>query len=987
MNRNNNRHLNYKKEKGAISLFVVLSMLFFIVFVVGSYTMISRKSQQQAESNAELKNAYVRDGKEQYDAIVGDSGNVIPIRNKQDFYKIGTGAEIIDTNTGFSYIATPNAEYSIKSTISIPMEEIAGFKGDATDNYKFKDFTIFGKTDTSDTNEYKVDCEPGADIVYTLNGEIYKLVVYSSSGNKTAPTSNYSYLDNEFYIYKDTAEFSAEPHEYLLYLSDNTGTFKELKADENFFGHDVYGGVPSSSSLNGMDKISKSYFLFVKYEKSSAVIGKYLSDVVNVGDYVNYRLDYSSLLTDPNAADAKTGWRVVSKEYDKTKNKYIIKLISEGAPIKYSATGTNGSDDITNFDKAVYDEFESTVFTAEKNGVTVKGEFFKNAYADSIQSLNYQTLSMAITEDPSVDYIEKLGKKIEDTDIREYNGNTLIGYKYNVDSQKITKKGLLDIDKSYWIGKVSTNTNDIHYVKYETNANKKNSITKLGTSSSTFGIRPVVTLIDNIIVIANDDGKAGTGTKENPYNIKISNKHVSGASVGDYVVYTSDTTSKYNYSNVKVRRDDGVERTSSLTGWRILDIADDGTIRLISAGVPLLYSLKDNKGQEKTADVIKEELINNFKQTDFTSSTGTTVKGDFLLNPEYASDIATLSYQDLSYAVYDNEDYIKVSENEKWITDNAEFSEANKKNTIADANFKKVINDWTNRKTNLFTVGTDYIITNDATKAFVFQNKDDKNDANLTTVNKWNHSLNANSKVGLRVVVTLKKTTKFLTGTGTKLDPYVLSANVTGDMAPFKVGDYVTYTGIASYINVSSLSDSGGKNVTQTGWRVLSYNSSTKSLRLVSAGVPYYATAFNLPSITAKDYATYIKQLQFGNLDIKDAAGNKLNASNSLMTKDTRIKAVEALDYDQYCNLIKLYNNREISKDMIYLNQYYWLGSYYEYKVKDVVGYRLRYVTTSADSSLAEQKTYGIRPVIELKTGFTVEAHSGTASDPHVLKY
>ena len=60
-------------------------------------------------------------------------------------------------------------------------------------------------------------------------------------------------------------------------------------------------------------------------------------------------------------------------------------------------------------------------------------------------------------------------------------------------------------------------------------------------------------------------------------------------------------------------------------------------------------------------------------------------------------------------------------------------------------------------------------------------------------------------------VTTLKKTTKFLTGTGTKLDPYVLSANVTGDMAPFKVGDYVTYTGIASYINVSSLSDSGGK--------------------------------------------------------------------------------------------------------------------------------------------------------------------------------
>ena len=985
MNRKNNRHLNYKKEKGAISLFVVLAMLFFIVFVVGSYTMISRKSQQQAESNAELKNAYVRDGEEQYDSIVGVTDNVIPIRNKQDFYKIGSGAEIIDSNTGLSYIATPEAEYSIKSTISIPIEEIAGFKGDATDDYRFKDFVVYGKTDTTDSNKYKVDCESNANIVYTLNGEIYKLLVYSATGNDTDPNSDYSYLESELYIYKDTAEFSAEPHEYLIYISNDSGKFEELRAEDgeeekkqNFFVHDVYGGVPTLSSLNGMDEIKKSYFVFVKYEKSSAVIGKYLSDVVNVGDYVNYRLDYSSLLAD---GDTKNGWRVISKEYDKTKNKYIIKLISEGAPIKYDAKGTSDSTDITKFDKDVYDDFEITTFSGEKDKTSVKGEFFKNAYADNVQALDYRTLSMAITEDPSIDYITSK-TDVGNTDLRGKG----YGYAYTGIKYKSTKNNLLDIGKSYWIGKVSSNTNDIYFAYYK-NDSSSIPITKLNNDvSKKLGIRPVVTLIDNIIVVANDDGTAGTGTKTNPYNIKISNKHTSGPSVGDYVVYNSASTTKYDYTNVKVRREDGVERSSDLTGWRILDIADDGTIRLISAGVPLLYSLRDVNGQEKTVEIIKDELINNFKQTDFTTSTGTSVKGDFLLNPEYASDISTLSYQDVSYAVYDNADYIRVSENEKWITEPAEFNSTVKKNTLADTNFRRVINDWTNKKTNLFTVGTDYIITNDANKAFVYQ-IDNQDDACLTTINKWMHTLNQGNKVGLRVVVTLKKTTKFLTGTGTKIDPYVLSANTTGDMAPFKVGDYVTYPDIATYINVSSLSDSGGKSINQTGWRVLSYDSSTKSLKLVSAGIPYYTTAFNMSSITAKDYATYIKQLQYNNIDIKDAAGNKLNAENALTKKDVRIKSVEALDYDQYCNLIKLYNNREISKDMLYLNQYYWLGSYYEYKVNNVIGYRLRYVSTGSDSSLAEQKTYGIRPVIELKTGFTIEAHSGTSSDPHFLKY
>ena len=67
----NKNKLNRKSETGSITLFVVLSMLFFLVFVLGAYTMIARRNQIQAESMSELKKIYKTNGKEQYDRTVG----------------------------------------------------------------------------------------------------------------------------------------------------------------------------------------------------------------------------------------------------------------------------------------------------------------------------------------------------------------------------------------------------------------------------------------------------------------------------------------------------------------------------------------------------------------------------------------------------------------------------------------------------------------------------------------------------------------------------------------------------------------------------------------------------------------------------------------------------------------------------------------------------------------------------------------------------
>ena len=85
-------------------------------------------------------------------------------------------------------------------------------------------------------------------------------------------------------------------------------------------------------------------------------------------------------------------------------------------------------------------------------------------------------------------------------------------------------------------------------------------------------------------------------------------------------------------------------------------------------------------------------------------------------------------------------------------------------------------------------------------------------------------------------------------------------------------------------------------------------------------------------------------------------------------------------------NILKEYCENDEEYEKI-LKEYLEMRSYYEYISNGVKGYRLRYATTSADSSLIGEKTYGIRPVITISSTFEVEVHSGTASDPHVLKF
>ena len=86
--------IKLKSQKGAISLFVMLSMLFFLMFMLGAYTIVSRRNQAQIEATTQLRTIYSSSATDQtskYNEKFAKTDEVIPISNATEFSLIGTG--------------------------------------------------------------------------------------------------------------------------------------------------------------------------------------------------------------------------------------------------------------------------------------------------------------------------------------------------------------------------------------------------------------------------------------------------------------------------------------------------------------------------------------------------------------------------------------------------------------------------------------------------------------------------------------------------------------------------------------------------------------------------------------------------------------------------------------------------------------------------------------------------------------------------------
>ena len=114
--------INPKSQKGAITLVVLVTMLFLTAFLMTLYIRLSNKAGISAESTAEIAKRYnnIGDASSIYSSYFTDS-NIIPITNREQLEKIGSNENI--TINGKIYKFIPNGKYVIMNDIDLGKEE------------------------------------------------------------------------------------------------------------------------------------------------------------------------------------------------------------------------------------------------------------------------------------------------------------------------------------------------------------------------------------------------------------------------------------------------------------------------------------------------------------------------------------------------------------------------------------------------------------------------------------------------------------------------------------------------------------------------------------------------------------------------------------------------------------------------------------------------------------------------------------------------
>lgn len=109
---------NLKSEKGAITLVVLIGMLFLTAFLMSMYIQIANRAQNSAETTKQIEEQYnnLNEANDIYDSYFANT-NVIPIYTKEQLAKIGSGEQILINNKVYTF--STNGYYTIQNDLKL----------------------------------------------------------------------------------------------------------------------------------------------------------------------------------------------------------------------------------------------------------------------------------------------------------------------------------------------------------------------------------------------------------------------------------------------------------------------------------------------------------------------------------------------------------------------------------------------------------------------------------------------------------------------------------------------------------------------------------------------------------------------------------------------------------------------------------------------------------------------------------------------------
>ena len=110
-----------KKQAGAISVFVMMAMLFFLFTIIGVYAIGSKRAQTQTESLKIAKEKfYSENAMDTYEKKMALSNETIPIYTKEQLWTVGSDKKV--EIEGKVYTFSAGAKYELKNDIIMNIE-------------------------------------------------------------------------------------------------------------------------------------------------------------------------------------------------------------------------------------------------------------------------------------------------------------------------------------------------------------------------------------------------------------------------------------------------------------------------------------------------------------------------------------------------------------------------------------------------------------------------------------------------------------------------------------------------------------------------------------------------------------------------------------------------------------------------------------------------------------------------------------------------
>ena len=275
-----------KNDKGAITIIVLVSVLFMVAFLISSYVIVANKVKAQKEITEEIKRIYEDDRtmEEIYNSYIDEDG-IIPIYTVEQLLAIGTG-EKLNVN-GKIYTFSNDAVYLLNNNLEFDVDDWSEVLGENTDWVPIGDKSNFEGDFIGNRYTITVTKIDNTEYIYSEENEYSEIVFLQRLYTYSYPTVNYASItglsEDGKRMLSDGVKELKMPDTIINPDNGKEYTVTHI-ASHAFHADDAYGGIECANlDLDRLPNNLTSIDQFAFYNCTNLTLTSLPQSVNNIG--------------------------------------------------------------------------------------------------------------------------------------------------------------------------------------------------------------------------------------------------------------------------------------------------------------------------------------------------------------------------------------------------------------------------------------------------------------------------------------------------------------------------------------------------------------------------------------------------------------------------------------------------------------------------------------------------------------------------------